>query len=255
MTTNLNSNGKGKLSIMIGSTPILVDILPNTPWVILNLICSLLEAASPYSIGHSWESKGNPEKSKLQVKVSWNISVASRFWFLTDFGKTKLPDESSRPYHGVCLKTISRSKAMTGCQIKSDSSSVRPKSLKKICGFSNKYLYELKKFEAYTSEILVKAIPGSSHAVHNSICALIKFLFSSISMRFLNIRFVSTITGKGLKYPFSPVKHIFELWLSSLQLFKSEIFNLALQGFKMQNTRRRYSNAKNIVKYQFNQLR
>ena len=102
-------------------------------------------------------------------------------------------------------------------------------------------------FEAYSNELFDKDIPGSSHQVNNSNCALIEFLFSSISMRFLKIKSELTITGKGLKYPFSPVKHIFDSWLSSLQLFKSDIFNPAVKSFKLQNTKRKYLNPGNIV--------
>ena len=64
---------------------------------------------------------------------------------------------------------------------------------------TNTYLYEIEKFQAYVDEVFDKAIPGSTHQVHNSNCALIDFLFSSISMRFLKTNSVSTVTGKGLK--------------------------------------------------------
>ena len=102
-------------------------------------------------------------------------------------------------------------------------------------------------FEAYSNELFDKAIPGSSHRVINSNCALIEFLFSSISMIFLKTNSESTFTGKGLKYPFSPVKHIDDSWLSSLQLFKSDIFNPAMQGAKVQNTKIEYLDPWNIV--------
>ena len=105
----------------------------------------------------------------------------------------------------------------------------------------------LKIFEAYSNELFDNAIPGSSHQVNNSKCALIEFLFSSISMIFLKINSESTFTGKGLKYPFSPVKHIFDSWFSFLQCFKSDIFNSAMQTFKVQNTKRKKSNPWNIV--------
>ena len=105
----------------------------------------------------------------------------------------------------------------------------------------------LKIYEAYSNELIVKAIPGSSHQVNSSKCALIEFLFSSISMIFFKINSESTFTGKGLKYPFSPVKHIFDSWLSSLQLFKSDIFNPAVKSFKLQNTKIKYLNPGNIV--------
>ena len=102
-------------------------------------------------------------------------------------------------------------------------------------------------FESYSNELFDKAIPGSSHQVNNSNCALIEFLFSSISMRFLKNKSELTSTGKGLKYLVSSVKHIFDSWLSSLQLFKSDIFNPAMQGVKVQNTKIKYSDPWNIV--------
>ena len=105
----------------------------------------------------------------------------------------------------------------------------------------------LKIFEAYSNEFFDEAIPGSSHQVNNSIFVLIEFLFSSISIIFLKINSESTFTGKGLEYPFSPVKHIFDVWLSSLQLFKSDIFNPAMQGAKVQNTKIEYLDPWNIV--------
>ena len=105
----------------------------------------------------------------------------------------------------------------------------------------------LKIIEAYSNELVDKAIPGSSHQVNNSIFVLIEFLFSSISMIFLKINSESTFTGKGLEYPFSPVKHIFDAWLSSLQLLKSDIFNPAMQGVKVQNIKTKYSNPWNIA--------
>ena len=113
----------------------------------------------------------------------------------------------------------------------------------------------LKIFEAYSNEFFDEAIPGSSHQVNNSIFVLIEFLFSSISIIFLKINSESTFTGKGLEYPFSPVKHIFESCFSSLQFFKSEIFNLAAQGFKKQNMKRIYFNTWNMVTNSFNVVR
>ena len=102
-------------------------------------------------------------------------------------------------------------------------------------------------FGSYSNELFDKAIPGSSHEVNNSNCALIEFLFSSISMRFLKNKSELTSTGKGLKYLVSSVKHIFDSWLSSLQLFKSDIFSPAVKSFKLQNTKRKYLNPGNIV--------
>ena len=95
-------------------------------------------------------------------------------------------------------------------------------------------------FEAYSDGLFDKVIPGSSHQVINSNCALIEFLFSSISMIFLKTSSESTFTGKGLKYPFSSVKHIKDALLFSLQLFKSDIFNPAMQGVKVQNIKIKY---------------
>ena len=105
----------------------------------------------------------------------------------------------------------------------------------------------LKIFEAYSNEFFDEAIPGSSHQVNNSIFVLIEFLFSSISIIFLKINSESTFTGKGLEYPFSPVKHIFDAWLFSLQLFKSDILNPTMQGVKVQNIKTKYSNPWNIA--------
>ena len=105
----------------------------------------------------------------------------------------------------------------------------------------------LKIFEAYSNELFDMAIPRSSHQVNNSKCALIEFLFSSISMRFFKINSESTFTGKGLAYPFSPVKHIFDSWFSFLQFFKSDIFNPAMQTVKVQNIKIKNSNSWNIV--------
>ena len=67
-------------------------------------------------------------------------------------------------------------------------------------------------------------------------------------MSLTNARSELTITGKGLKYPFWPVKHSFDSCLSSLQFFKSKVCNSAIQGLKVQTTKRRYLNAWNIVK-------
>ena len=95
--------------------------------------------------------------------------------------------------------------------------------------------------------MFAKVIPASSQEVHISNCALIEFLFWSISIIFLKTRLESTIAGKGLKYPFSPVKHIFDFCISSLQFFKSEIYNSALQSSKMQMMKRKYLKTWNIV--------
>ena len=136
-TTNWNSNGNGKLSRLIGSSPILVDMLPNTAWVMLNFIFSWLNKVLPYSIGHSWESKGNSAKSKLQENVSWNASPVNLFALLPFIfeGKSQLPDESVWPYTGVSLNSFSRSKEMTGCQNNLDSSSVRIRALHRFLRF------------------------------------------------------------------------------------------------------------------------
>ena len=138
---NRNSKGKGKLSTMIVSSPFLVVTSPNPALVVLKLTTFWLKIPPPYSIGHSWESKGNRVKSKLQEKVSWNLSSTTRFIeiFLKYSGifegRTILLDESVSPNDGLFLNSISCSNSMTGCQINPDSSSVRSQWLEKILRF------------------------------------------------------------------------------------------------------------------------
>ena len=83
--------------------------------------------------GHSWESKGNSVKSKLQEKVSWNNCRTSLF---LEEGKTILIDASVSPYICLFLNSITFMKSITGCQINPDSSSVRSKSLNAFFGIS-----------------------------------------------------------------------------------------------------------------------
>ena len=133
---NWNSKGKGNLSTMIGSSPFLVVTSPNPALVVLKLTTFWPKIPPPYSIGHSWESKGNPVKSKLQEKVSWNLSSTTRFIETLRNsgifgGSTILLDESVSPNDGLFLNSISCSNSMTGCQINPDSSSVRSQSLEK----------------------------------------------------------------------------------------------------------------------------
>ena len=92
------------------------------------------------------------------------------------------------PNDGLFLNSISCSNSMTGCQINPDSSSVRSQSLEKKIKVSVTNTFMNLFCFAYTDEMFDKDIPGSNQEVVSSNCAVIEFLFLSISMSFLNTR-------------------------------------------------------------------